>query len=57
MNVTYKKLEGHQLLACLTGFNKKQGLSILHQWCDYCAIKDCVTRMHWLKEPIYANYE
>ena len=25
---------------------------ILHQWCEYCRVKECVTGIHWLKEPI-----
>ena len=31
---------------------KKQGLFILHQWCKYCLVKECVTGIHWLKEPM-----
>ena len=25
---------------------------ILHQWCEYCLVKECVTGIHWLKEPM-----
>ena len=52
MNVTDKELEGNQVLAGLTGFNKKQSLFLLHQWCEYCLVKECVTGIHWLKEPM-----
>ena len=45
-------MEGNQLLAGLSGFNKKQSLFILHQWCEYCRVKECVTGIHWLKEPM-----
>ena len=31
-----KELEGNQLLAGLTGFNKEKGLDVLHKWCSCC---------------------
>ena len=52
MKATDKELEGNQLLAGLTGFNKKQSLFIFHQWCEYCRVKECVFGEHWLKEPM-----
>ena len=39
MQATEKELEGTQLIAGLSGFNKKQGLFVLHQWCEYCQFK------------------
>ena len=52
MNVTDKELEGNQLLAGLTGFNKDRGLDILHKWCYFCSKEECVTGIHWLGEPV-----
>ena len=45
-------MEGTQLLAGLTGFNKNKGLDILHKWCHFCSMKECVFGEHWLKEPL-----
>ena len=52
MNVTVNELEGNQLLAGLTGFNKDKGLDLLHEWCYFCSIKECITGEHWVKEPM-----
>ena len=52
IQATDEELEGHQLLAGLTGFNKDKGLDILHKWCHFCSIKECVYGIHWLKEPL-----
>ena len=52
IQATDEELEGYQLLAGLTGFNKDKGLDILHKWCHFCSIKECVFGEHWLKEPV-----
>ena len=39
MEATDKELKANQLIAGLSGFNKKLGLFLLHQWCEYCQIK------------------
>ena len=53
MKTTDKELGSNQLLAGLTGFNKKQSFFILHQWCEYCRVKECVTGLHWFPEPLH----
>ena len=45
-------MEGYQLLASLTGFNKEKGLDIVHKWCYFCSINECVFGEHWLQEPV-----
>ena len=40
------------ILEGLSGFNKKQDLFLLHQRCEYCQVKGCVTGIHWLSEPM-----
>ena len=54
MEVTDEEMEGTQLLAGLTGFNKNKGLGILHEciWCHFCSMKGCVFGEHWLNEPV-----
>ena len=52
MNATDKDLEGIQLLAGVSGFNKDKELGILNEWCYFCSIKECVTGEHWLKETV-----
>ena len=52
MEATDEEMEGTQLLAGLTGFNKDKGLKVLHEWCYFCNIKECVFGEHWLKEPM-----
>ena len=52
MNATTNELEGIQLLAGLSGFNKDKGLGILNEWCYFFSIKECVTDEHWLKDPV-----
>ena len=37
MEATNEEMEGTQLLAGLTGFNKNKGLDILHEWC-HCVV-------------------
>ena len=27
-------------------------MDILHKWCYFCSIKECVFGEHWLKEPV-----
>ena len=27
-------------------------MDILHKWCHFCSIKECVFGEHWLKEPL-----
>ena len=52
IQATDEELEGNQLLAGLSGFNKEKGVGIVHKWCNFCSIKECVTVEHWLKEPM-----
>ena len=52
IQATDEELEGNQLLAGLSGFNKDKGLDIVHKWCYFCSIKECVFGEHWLKEPV-----
>ena len=53
MKATDKELEGNQLIAGLSGFNKKLGLFLLHQWCEFCRVKEAVTGIHWFEEPYH----
>ena len=40
MQANDEEMEGTQLLAGLSGFNKDKGLDILHKWCHFCLIKE-----------------
>ena len=48
MQATNEELEGNQLLAGLSGFNKVK-VWILYKWCYFCSIKECVFGEHWLQ--------
>ena len=56
IQATNEELEGNQLLAGLSGFNKDKGLDIVHKWCHFCSIKECVTGIHWFPEPLHFTY-
>ena len=56
MQATNEEMEGNQLIAGLSGFNKDKGLDIVHKWCHFCSIKECVTGIHWFPEPLHFTY-
>ena len=56
MKATEKEVITNQLIAGLSGFNKKLCLFLLHQQHAYCQIKECVTGIHWFPEPLHFTY-